>query len=92
MGVDLGEDRFLYPTAYTIRNRNSSTYVLLNWILEGSADGQHFIPIDKRIHFDPNDSHFNYTIERERENLKERGVATSYSIDENSLRRVLADH
>jgi hypothetical protein len=45
-GVDLGEDRYLYPTAYTIRNRNSSTYVLMNWVLEGSVDGNHFFPID----------------------------------------------
>lgn len=31
IGVDLGEERYLFPTAYTIRNRNSSTYVMLNW-------------------------------------------------------------
>lgn len=59
MGVDLGEDRFIYPTAYTIRNRNSTTYVMLNWVIEASVDGNHFIPIDKRIHYDPNDPHFN---------------------------------
>ncbi|EAR87291.2 E3 ubiquitin-protein ligase HECTD1 (macronuclear) [Tetrahymena thermophila SB210] len=92
MGVDLGEDRFIYPTAYTIRNRNSTTYVMLNWVLEASADGSHYIPIDKRIHYDPNDSHFNYTTEREREALKERGASSSYSIDEVSLKRILSDH
>lgn len=51
MGVDLGEDRLLYPTAYTIRNRSSTTYVLMNWVLEASFDGTNYIEIDKRIHY-----------------------------------------
>ena len=35
-GVDLGMDRKLTPTHYTLRNRNSPTHVLRNWYFEGS--------------------------------------------------------
>jgi hypothetical protein len=30
-GVDLDSDRALLPTCYTIRNRNSTTFVMLDW-------------------------------------------------------------
>jgi len=55
MGVDLGKDRMLRPSAYSIRNRNATTYCVLNWKIEGSVDGTHFIPFDERIHYDAND-------------------------------------
>lgn len=55
MGVDLGKDRLLRPSAYSIRNRNATTYCILNWKIEGSMDGTHFIPFDERIHYDASD-------------------------------------
>ena len=37
-GVDLGLDRNLIPTLYSIKNRDSSSNVLLSWNLQGSND------------------------------------------------------
>lgn len=51
MGFDLGKDRYLIPTSYTIKNRNSTTHVMINWVLEGSFNGSDWFVIDKRIHF-----------------------------------------
>ena len=50
-GVDLGKDRYLFPTAYTIRNRNSTTHVCFNWCFEGSINGTDWYVLDKRINF-----------------------------------------
>jgi hypothetical protein len=49
-GVDLSIERHLLPTCYTIRNRNSSTHVMLNWHLEGSIDKQSWVILDRRIY------------------------------------------
>ena len=38
MGVDLGKDRHFLPSMYTIRNRNCSQFVLLNWMFQASND------------------------------------------------------
>ena len=50
MGFDLGPNRFLEPTCYTIRNRMSSSYVMLNWILEGSINSKYWHILDKRLY------------------------------------------
>lgn len=34
MGIDFGPGRFLVPSCYTMRNRDSTRHVLLNWIFE----------------------------------------------------------
>lgn len=49
-GVDLGAERKLLPTVYTIRNRNSATFVMLNWHFEASNDGQNWTLLDRRVH------------------------------------------
>ena len=49
-GVDLGMERRVVPTHYTIRNRKSNTHVLRNWYLEGSATGQNWTILDARIY------------------------------------------
>ena len=49
-GVDLGEGRALLPTCYTIRNRNSTTHVLMNWHFEGSNDKVNWVILDRRIY------------------------------------------
>ena len=48
-GVDLGSNRSLIPTLYSIRNRDSSSNVLLNWSLQGSNDKINYEILDKRI-------------------------------------------
>lgn len=92
LGVDLGEDRYLYPTAYSIRNRNASTYVMFNWILEASVDGEHYVRIDMRMHFDAKDERFNRQVEEQREALKVRGATSSYGIDEHIMNKALVDN
>lgn len=82
----------MYPTAYTIRNRNATTYVLFNWLLEASVDGKIYIPIDKRVHYDPEDMSFTSAADKEREALIERGATSSYGIDEFGLKRILNDN
>lgn len=49
-GIDLGEGRQLLPTCYTIRNRNSTTHVLMNWHLEGSNDKTNWTILDRRVY------------------------------------------
>ena len=61
-GVDLGPNRYLLPTLYSIRNRDSSSNVLLNWDLQGSNDKIHFTILDKR----------RFSIENGNENNKEQ--------------------
>ena len=61
-GVDLGPNRYLLPTLYSIRNRDSSSNVLLNWDLQGSNDKIHFTILDKR----------RFSIENENESNKEQ--------------------
>ena len=48
-GVDLGENRALIPSAYSIRNRNSSTHVMLCLNLEASNDNITYEVLDTRI-------------------------------------------
>jgi hypothetical protein len=49
-GVDLGEGRLFLPTCYTIRNRNSTTHVMMNWHFEGSNDKVNWTLLDRRIY------------------------------------------
>ena len=50
MGVDLGMERRLVPTHYTLRNRNSLTHVVRNWYFEGSVTGAQWTILDARIY------------------------------------------
>ena len=56
LGVDLGPNRNLIPTLYSIRNRDSSSNVLLSWNLQGSNDKIHFEVLDTRMFNNENDS------------------------------------
>ena len=54
-GVDLGLDRNLIPTLYSIKNRDSSSNVLLSWNLQGSNDKIKFEILDSRTFLDEKD-------------------------------------
>lgn len=82
MGVDLGVNRYIIPTSYTIRNRNSSHHVLLNWVLEASVNGKEWFWIDKRIHM-TEDEELNNSLANEREELKQKGFTSTWGIDDN---------
>lgn len=72
-GVDLGEDRYLIPSAYTIKNRSSSSHVMFNWVLEGSYDKINFEVLDSR-NFKSNDLEVDSKLERDRSQLKVKKI------------------
>lgn len=55
-GLDLGEGRQLLPTCYSIRNRNITTHVMLNWHFEGSNDKVNWTVLDRRLYLTGNPS------------------------------------
>ena len=79
-GVDLGENRTLVPTAYSIRNRNSATHVMLCWNLEASNDKIHFEVLDTRIFSNIENPQIHQRLERERNLLKEPGCTSTWGI------------
>lgn len=77
--VDLTPDRSIIPTSYTLRNRNSSMYVMLNWVIEASNDGLHFVELDRRINLEGGDA-ANLQLTA---SLKVKGAAHTYAITNN---------
>ena len=75
----MGQNRKLIPTAYSIRNRNSSTHVLLCWELEGSNDKINFEVLDTRIFWSEN-YEINKKLERERNLLIKPGCTSTWGI------------
>jgi len=79
-GVDLGEDRTLIPSSYSIWNRNSSSHVMLGWQLEASNDRINFNVIDTRV-FVSSDPKINNEMEKERNLLKIPGCTSTWGVD-----------
>lgn len=79
-GVDLGEDKYIVPSCYSIMNRASSSHVMLNWQLEASNDRINYEILDTRV-FLTNDINTNKELEKEREMLKEPGCTSTWGID-----------
>ena len=79
-GVDLGPDRYLLPTYYSIRNRDSSSNVLLCWNLQGSNDKINFEILDKRIFNNENDRNRD-KYRKYRNLLKEPGTTSTWGIN-----------
>jgi len=79
-GVDFGEERTIIPSAYSLRNRNSSSHVLLCWQLEGSNDKINFEVLDSRVfvHTDPK---INSQMEKERNTLKSPACTSTWAVD-----------
>ena len=73
-GVDLGLNRNLIPTLYSIKNRDSSSNVLLSWNLQGSNDKIKFEILDSR-NFVEKDKYRKY-----RNLLKEPGTTSTWGI------------
>lgn len=85
MGIDFGQDRYLVPSCYTIRNRDSSRHIMLNWLFEGSIDFKTWFVLDKRIH-KTDDPAYNKMLEKERQMVERRGATSTWSIDQNYLK------
>ena len=79
-GVDLGSNRTLVPSAYSIRNRNSSSHVMLCWNLEASNDRVNFEILDTRIFSNTNNPKVHQKLEKERNLLKEPGCTSTWGI------------
>ena len=79
-GVDLGEERFLIPSAYSIRNRNSSSHVMLCWNLEGSNDKMNFEVLDTRIFSNNTSAKYHQNLEKERNLLKQPGCTSTWGV------------
>jgi len=87
MGVDLGKNRFIMPNCYTIRNRPSSTHVMMNWVLEVSINGHEWYLLDKRV-FLTNNEQMNQALAKEREELKTKGFSSTWAVDPNQVKKV----
>lgn len=86
-GVDLGMERRLLPTCYTLRNRKSATHVLRNWYFEGSVTGQNWVILDARIyHSDQADR--NAALELEFKDFSKCGGAMTFTIDTEIYRKL----
>ena len=79
LGVDLGPDRSLIPTLYSIRNRDSSSNVLLNWCLQGSNDKINYEILDKRI-FNSEDNNIKDKYKQYKNLLKEPKTTSTWGI------------
>ena len=79
-GVDLGKNRTLVPSAYSIRNRNSSSHVMLCWNLEASNDKINFEILDTRIFSNVNNPQIHQKLEKERNLLREPGCTSTWGI------------
>ena len=77
--VDLGEGRQLLPTCYSIRNRNATTHVMLNWHFEGSNDKIDWVVLDRRLHL-TGDPAQDAALFEEKLQLCEEGAASTWSI------------
>jgi hypothetical protein len=79
-GVDLGEGRLLVPTCYSVKNRNSTTHVMMNWHLEASNNNVNWVLLDRRIYLSDN---INYNLElvEEQKTLQKKGATSTWGID-----------
>ena len=81
LGVDLGPNRNLIPTLYSIRNRDSSSNVLLNWCLQGSNDKINYTILDKRIfNIENGNDKYNEKYKQYRNLLKQPKTTSTWGI------------
>ena len=86
-GVDLGFERRLLPTCYTLRNRNASTHVMMNWHFEGSNDRSTWTLLDRRIYLTNSPEH-DKKFEDEHKEFKQKGGSSTCCIDTDIYREL----
>ena len=79
-GVDLGPERYLVPSSYSIKNRDSDTNVLLCWNFQGSNDKINFEILDKRIFMSETDEKLNDKTRKYRHMLKKPKTTSTWGI------------
>ena len=60
----------------------------MTWILEASVNNNEWYIVDKRINF-TEDAHFNSLMEREREDLLQKGQTSTWGIDLENVENIL---
>lgn len=86
-GVDLGEGRQLLTTCYSMRNRGSTTHVMLNWHFEGSNDKVNWTVLDRRLYLTGNPAE-DSAFEEEKKLLCQKGAATTWGVDTDIYREI----
>ena len=81
-GVDLGADRQLAPTCYSLKNRNSESHVLVNWHFEASNDRVNWVLLDRRIYLSDSPQ-FNKEVSAEQRLLCQKGATSTWGVDPN---------
>ena len=79
-GVDIGPERKLLPTLYTLRNRGETTHVLLTWQFEGSNDKFNWEVLDVR-NYQSDDMREHELLQQELEPFKTRGGVLTFSVN-----------
>ena len=79
-GVDLGPNRYLIPTSYSLKNRDSDTNVLLCWNFQGSNDKINFEILDKRIFMSETDEKLNDKTRKYRHLLKKPKTTSTWGV------------
>ena len=79
-GIDLGPNRNLIPTSYSIKNRDSETNVLLCWNFQGSNDKINFVILDKRFFMSETDEKLNDKTRQCRHMLKKPKTTSTWGI------------
>lgn len=70
VAVDLGLNRSLKASAYTIRNGSSSLNTMLSWQFEGSVNGTDWTVLDRRMHSNAEEVKY----------LSEKGVTSTWGL------------
>ena len=86
-GVDLGEGRQLLPTCYSIRNRDYTTHVLLNWHFEGSNDRVNWTVLDRRLYMTGNPAE-DVNFDEEKKMLCQKGATSTWGVDTDIYREI----
>ena len=81
MGVDIGQERRICPTYYTLRNRDQLTHILRNWKFEASANGLNWNVLDVRIYQADSLDNSQHTLDNEHKELKQKGGSLTFMID-----------
>ena len=79
-GIDLGPNRNLIPTFYSIKNRDSNTNILLSWNFQGSNDKINFEILDKRTFYSETNEKYNEKTKRIRHELKKPKTTSTWGI------------
>jgi hypothetical protein len=77
----------LLPTCYTIRNRNSTTHVMMNWQFEGSCDKVNWTVLDRRVYLTGHTEE-DLQFEKEQKELCQKGQTSTWAVETDIYREI----